>query len=215
MVTKAFLKADWIKLIEQSLHFPIHIQYSSDGTPSLLKQKYALQSSGPLVVRGVASSSQDLFEQRACLTRSDGQHRAMLSEPRGVANCKSAWHLFRCCRDFVGTLRELVHRGFSVASHCWGRAILASMLNRIRAHHDFIHDSFRARGDEAASLLALTDWVAGMGCVSRDGHGALRWAMTKHIHQHPCNKCHSNHQCSSRWLRLLVVLLLVLLLAMS
>ena len=104
-VSKAFLKADWIKLIEQLLHVPMHIQYFSDGTPSLLKQRYALQSSGPLVVRGVASSSQELFEQRAFLTTSDGQHRAMLSEPRGLANGKSAWHLFQCYRDFVGTPR--------------------------------------------------------------------------------------------------------------
>ena len=89
-VTKAFLKADWIKLIEQSLHVPMHIQYSSDRAPSLLKQRYALQSSGALVFRGVASSSQELLEQCAFLIISDEQHRAVLSEPGFLANCKSA-----------------------------------------------------------------------------------------------------------------------------
>ena len=161
------------------------MQYGSDTTPLITKERYEHEVSDVKVVRGARSCNEFLI-QRVFLEGQPGDSLAVVEAPIPMAS-KTAFAHFGAARALLKSPREWGHQGLLVEFHKYDRA-LKSACGRL---HRQMHLALEDKADEdlhpgLSYRLYLTHWQFCEGCFAHDCHNGLKWSVLNFTRDKDC-----------------------------
>jgi hypothetical protein len=163
----------------------IILQYGSDVTPLVTKERYEAKFDGLHVIRG-GHSTQEYLIQRVFVQALTGPAVAIMEVPIAMGD-KTAFAHFAACRALLKTPREMGHSGLCISFHKYDRAIQTPL--------DRLHRKFQAALDDKSSedlhlgqsyRLWITNWWFCVGCFAHDCHGGLKWSILNFTKDKEC-----------------------------
>ena len=133
---------------------PILLQYASDLTPLLTRERWHQECSQHRVTR-TGRAAREFLVQRLFLSDLDGSRCCQLEVPL-VLERKTAYYHFCACRRFLATPRELGHVGLAVGVHKYDGA-LHTALDKL---HSEVADPVRRPRDRRRSQWTAVPAVA-------------------------------------------------------
>ena len=120
-VQRAFWQERARRWLAQRHDRPILVQYGSDLTPLMTRERVSAQCEGLSVLRSGRSCSEFLV-QRCYMSDLQGSSVCLVDQPWRLTD-KSAWAHFAAYRSFMKTPREQGHVGLCVLAHVYDRAV--------------------------------------------------------------------------------------------
>lgn len=173
------LRARVMKIFRLNRDRPLLVQYGSDCTPLLTKERYQHSVGGVSVVRG-GHSSHEFLIQRTFIQALGERPVALVEVPIAMA-CKTAYAHLGAKRQLLKNPREIGHRGLVVEFHKYDRALKSSLG---RLHQQFMcacEDNHAETTSGVDSyMLSLTHWFVCEGCFVHDCHNGLKWSVLQY-----------------------------------
>lgn len=174
-VLRAGLRLRAARLIRESHDRTLLVQYGSDCTPLLTKERFA-EAVGELDVVRAGKACNEFLIQRLFVEAGD-KRCAVVEVPLPMAS-KSAFAHFAAARQLFKLPREMGHRGLCVVFHKFDRAVQQPMARLFRKFTAAWEDRFSQENDAGLSYrLYLTNWYLSTGCFAHDCHGGLKWSI--------------------------------------
>jgi hypothetical protein len=163
----------------------ILMQYSSDVTPLLTRERYSHTIGGHSVMRAGRASNEFLI-QRCFMSDLMGSAVCLFEKPLSMAK-KTAFAHFAAYRSFIKTPREQGHVGLHVIAHTYDRAIQRP-VSRLHRQWQALRDDKEEEELHAGSSyrLWLQSWFVSMGCFAHDCHGGLKWSVLSQFQDKGC-----------------------------
>ena len=179
-VAKSFLNARYVSHVQQRSHDPLLVQYGSDCTPVMTRERHREHYRSLDVIRKPKQGKEWLI-QRLFLRDGFGLTIALFTEPRCMIR-KTAWAHLSAARDLAPTPCELGHEGPLVYHNCFDKAIHAALDRHLMELHMSVHRQIsNGMSLGQARLLSLLTWHTASGCALHDTHGGYRRAMFEYM----------------------------------
>ena len=166
-VIKAFSRRQVEELVARCGTMPMLCSYSNDGTPLMVRKRFA-QAMGPEKVVREGGDDAELLVQRAIYRFVDGtgtSHTAIqVRDPLPLRHGKTGDAIFAASIDFLKTLREMGHCGIVLHHYAFDRGMHEFLFRRFRQHHSHLAKKDRAAQLSQSTFLhgpALMEWVSG------------------------------------------------------
>ena len=187
--TKEHLSTSVEDLLAANTYSPALLWYASDGW-SFRGVRYQQYSNAESSLSGsycLAPDKQEYLLQRAFVRVMTGARISPpcwpTSMPLDFRDGNSAQNSVSACNEFVPTLQEMGHRGFSISVHCFDghlRSLVGKMLDaRNQAYHD--HNIACMISSLDRKLHYLKDWFLLVPCLSHICHLATKHSVETFI----------------------------------
>ena len=170
------LRLQATRFIQAHRHGCLLLQYGSDCTPLVTKERFQAESMG-LEVKRAGNAGHEFLIQRLFLEAGAGNGVVVIEVPIDMKS-KSAFAHFGASRELLHTPRELGHQGLVILFHKYDRA-LKSALSRLHRQMLVILDEDRSATQHPGHCYKLwvSEWYFCEGCFAHDCHGGLRWGL--------------------------------------
>ena len=157
----------------------------------------------------LVSTAKGKFKHEFLLQRAlfrTGTHRgadrllAVVGEPEGLGEGKTAWNIMGGVFKFMKTLRQMGHRGVCGTTYLLDGALSSSVSRKVEALHDTYYELLPP-SDEALKLR-LQEFIFTIKCVEHGCNSGTRWGIKivvnkpnlneeLHIYTKSCRNCSS------------------------
>lgn len=161
------------------------IQYGSDCTPLVTRERYQHEVLGVKVRRG-GRCSQEFLVQRWFAETVSGSSIGLVEVPLPLVS-KTAYVHFGAKRELLKSPRECGHQGLVIEFHKYDRAV-KSALGRLHLQFSMAWDDqqYESRHPGEAHRLHLLHWFFCEACAAHDTHNGLKWSVLNFTKDKEC-----------------------------